>query len=986
MDADAIKLATDAADPILGQIVVNLVSDACSLTLQRAFRAARDKHRRDRGAGDLLTAFHKTSGDPELSLAGVAQLDFSTTTATEIREALSDPNARTIARQVAAATLIGETDEVRDDVLRLLTAHLRARGANVSDTEVNSLLSYMFDVASARFASTRSTPESQAIAEISARTTLIRAAIDSIRIDLVQLGSGDVDRSGADAVWAKEYRAMCVAKYGVLVPHDTNKRQSIPIEEIYVPGRLIGKSSLTVLDLAERLDRHVILGDPGGGKSTATTAIAHKIASTSSDQLPIVVILRNYAPKMGEESFAQFIERTIAADHETSAPPAGAIERMLRRGEATVLLDGLDELLDPTKRRALAEKIELFSKNYPATPMLVTSRRVGYSEAQLDPSSFESLELSSHTEDDIKEYATKWFNINSSELNLTGSVTVDDVVSAFLDESMTISDLRSNPLLLSLLCIIYRGQNYLPRHRIEIYEKCAELLFETWDRSRGLRFDFGFNSLIDVALKHLAYWMLTNDEQQAGVTEADLVKEIASFFTNNAYESSEKSLAAAREFIGFCKGRAWVLSETGLSPDGERLFTFAHRTFLEYYAAAQLTRKHPDPEKLSVQLVKRVSKNEWDTVGQLAIHLINRAVDRGAERSILKLLSSARAANRTLAYRTNVILFVVRTLSDLPPSPGLQRAAFQALSRLVEGYFHRRDEQNGSEWLMSQAFQTLVDLDSMGEEIVASELDTFILEANTRDETSQVAAQWVAGSCLRGGSSQVKEIFLREFIKIPNSDKDVFFDAILTGYFGQVLSIEEIVNISAERGFGIMEIFFADTSKFEITQASFQYFAAHTLASFAHLLTQDLLDERAESESNWMGTLAEQIGMILEAGELRSLIQQRELRLESVHWGTRHVRREPVELSPAQTLAVLVASCLLVELVARTEGVPPLEALRDGNPVALRDAAGAYVDGHWAPGSSVEQVADDETRAALIEWAAQQRSFVVSDSPTPSAV
>ena len=57
---------------------------------------------------------------------------------------------------------------------------------------------------------------------------------------------------------------------------------------------------------------------------------------------------------------------------------------------------------------------------------------------------------------------------------------------AFLAESASVPDLRFNPLLLSLMCILYRGSGSLPGDRASTYAKCAELLLRKWDEQRDL--------------------------------------------------------------------------------------------------------------------------------------------------------------------------------------------------------------------------------------------------------------------------------------------------------------------------------------------------------------------------------------------------------------------------------------------------------------------------------------------------------------------
>ena len=47
----------------------------------------------------------------------------------------------------------------------------------------------------------------------------------------------------------------------------------------------------------------------------------------------------------------------------------------------------------------------------------------------------------------------------------------------------------------------------------------------------------------------------------------------------------------------------WVFSDAGTTAAGERLYAFTHRTFLEYFAAAQLAYDSDTPEQLASNLL-----------------------------------------------------------------------------------------------------------------------------------------------------------------------------------------------------------------------------------------------------------------------------------------------------------------------------------------------------------------------------------------------
>ena len=61
------------------------------------------------------------------------------------------------------------------------------------------------------------------------------------------------------------------------------------------------------------------------------------------------------------------------------APP-GLVDLLLLTRRAVVIFDGLDELLDTSRRLDVTTRVERFCAEYPLAQMLVTSRLVGFSE------------------------------------------------------------------------------------------------------------------------------------------------------------------------------------------------------------------------------------------------------------------------------------------------------------------------------------------------------------------------------------------------------------------------------------------------------------------------------------------------------------------------------------------------------------------------------------------------------------------------------
>ena len=141
--------------------------------------------------------------------------------------------------------------------------------------------------------------------------------------------------------------------------------------------------------------------------------------------------------------------------------PEGAFERALATGQFVLVFDGLDELLDVPRRQEMSTLLENFAHRFPQARIVVTSRAAGYSEAQLDPDLFASAFITPFDNDQVGEYVRRWFALESDALPDTIAMTAQtpsERIDRFLKESEEVAELRSNPLLLALMCLLYAGK------------------------------------------------------------------------------------------------------------------------------------------------------------------------------------------------------------------------------------------------------------------------------------------------------------------------------------------------------------------------------------------------------------------------------------------------------------------------------------------------------------------------------------------------
>jgi NACHT domain len=565
------------------------------------------------------------------------------------------------------------------------------------------------------------------------------AILNAIERHTAALSSQPGRQSQAD--FLARYRRHVKEQHGRLEPPDFERRRRIPVGDLYVspliiqmtdaePAKQSGEADppkIDLLGLIDNIDRSVLLGDPGGGKTTAANVLMNHYASEAHKKTPFLVTLREFAATVPpERSVAGYIEHTLEVFYQCPAPP-GLINLLLLTGGAVVIFDGLDELLDATHRTEITSIVERFATEYPLVPVLVTSRLVGYDQARLDDRQFSRYRLAGFTQEQAEEYVRKWFTLEDGVKSGEPIRWAD----SFINESSSVPDLRTNPLMLALMCILYRGERSLPRSRAEVYEQCASLLFRKWDARRRIHLELRAASHLEPALRHLAWWLFTRDQVQPAVTEHELVNETSAFLHGRGFESETDAHEAAAEFVEFCRGRLWVFSDTGTTAAGEALYSFTHRTFLEYFSAAHLAYRCDTPERLAFTLAPRISRQEWEVVGELAIQIKDRTSDQGADRIYSTLLRDR--CHRSPRSRSGILQHLAKSLRSVDPSPGTVRQLTEAvLGHLFAGSANSSLRYSPLTWLIISSNNSCYD-------IISDELDKKITAMiNSADPATQL--------------------------------------------------------------------------------------------------------------------------------------------------------------------------------------------------------------------------------------------------------
>jgi formylglycine-generating enzyme required for sulfatase activity len=310
----------------------------------------------------------------------------------------------------------------------------------------------------------------------------------------IEGSSGPGDESGLLATWLDQV----ITDHQHLVPYFQQGAELDLLDRVYIQLELRhqqrDRGETTAMLLRERqwmiralldLDpaghpwvtrRWAVIGDPGAGKTTLLRHLAAKVAQERP--APWVPVMESLPRLMREpEWLLDRIERRLRRAGASVAGLAAALEREGHEGRLLLLLDGLDEV--PRNRREEAEALlRQLSARWPATPIVVTSRPIGYRRPGAD---FQELQLLPFDSEQRRRFLARWFG------RATGKPDHQRAVAAAveLEADYSLRELAGNPLYLTLMALLIEKGAAPDRRRSGLYVQVFDLLLDGEHRPGG---------------------------------------------------------------------------------------------------------------------------------------------------------------------------------------------------------------------------------------------------------------------------------------------------------------------------------------------------------------------------------------------------------------------------------------------------------------------------------------------------------------------
>jgi hypothetical protein len=387
--------------------------------------------------------------------------------------------------------------------------------------------------------------------------------------------------------------AANIQMYGMTDPVDTGTH-SVPLR-IGEPRRFRSRTGNTrergETELLTSQGHYVILGDPGAGKTTLLKRLTRQVLTSEplsagdTYRHPVVVRLREH---LAVPSLYIMIANTVGlaftrGDNADSAPKVGkeplegVVAELLNALDAVLMLDGLDEMPDDTRRMVEREVVSL--ANRLSTAKVLVTARTGDFGRLIE--GFSVVELVPLKPSQVTLIARKWARDSRHFLHVLANSPY--------------KDLANRPLLLAQLIMLYNRQSGLPDRPGDVYRRLLRILLEDWDKQRDLEraskyAKFDADQKNDF-LSALAY-ELTFHAKVTSFTQ-DVLDSIYTRIHNKFRLPAGESAMVAEE----------IASHTGIIVPTGAGFEFSHLSLQEYLAASYIVR-HPAPYHLERYLAE----------------------------------------------------------------------------------------------------------------------------------------------------------------------------------------------------------------------------------------------------------------------------------------------------------------------------------------------------------------------------------------------
>lgn len=365
-------------------------------------------------------------------------------------------------------------------------------------------------------------------------------------------------------------------------------------------------SQVSGIAAIEKYPKLMILGQPGSGKTTFLKYIAVQCIQGRLffNFVPLFISLKVFAEIERKPSLLEWIYDVF---NNCGIVEPNIVKNLLAQGRMLILLDGLDEVKEIDSPRVFSA-INSFYNQFYRNRFIVTCRTAAKDFAIEE---FVEVELANFDDKNIADFASKWF-VKKDLAKVPKFLQT-------LRQDTSIRELANNPLLLTLLCLIFE-EDRLPTSRLEIYREGIDLLLRKWDAKRNIERQQIYQNLSVLRkqelLSHIAFTSFVKGDYF--LKQQELEQYIANYLELVLHEKNIDlyDLTAILQSIE---------AQHGLLVERVRgIYSFSHLVFQEYFTARKIAYSSPETLNSTLeQLSDRLILNKrWREVTLLTAEML----------------------------------------------------------------------------------------------------------------------------------------------------------------------------------------------------------------------------------------------------------------------------------------------------------------------------------------------------------------------------
>jgi len=389
------------------------------------------------------------------------------------------------------------------------------------------------------------------------------------------------------------------------------------------------------LQAVQEHSKLMVLGKPGAGKTTFLKYLSLQCieGKFQSDRFPIFITLKDYAEEPTQPSILNYITQQLSKCKVANANVKG--EQLLEQGKVLVLLDGLDEVREEDTKRVL-DQVQEFSYQFSTNQFIITCR---IAAKEYTFQGFTEVEVADFNPEQIATFAKNWFQLINDPVK--GERFIEK-----LKENQPIEELATNPLLLTLLCLVFGEAGDFPANRSELYTEGVDVLLKKWDVGRNIERDKIYKDLSSQGKENLlSHIALTTFERKDYFFKKKTVEEYIVDFIRNLRNANTAPEALELDSEAILKS---IEAQHGLLvARATGIYSFSHLTFHEYFTAREIKER-----SAWAKLAEHITQKRWREVFSLTAGMMRSADDllKLMKQKIDELLAEDEELQKFLAW------------------------------------------------------------------------------------------------------------------------------------------------------------------------------------------------------------------------------------------------------------------------------------------------------------------------------------------------